>query len=299
MKDFPPFKRTRLAPTPSGYLHLGNVLSFAVTAELARRSGASILLRIDDLDRQRAQPAYVQDIFDTLHFLDIPWDEGPRDFQEFEREYSQVHRMEMYKAAMEELVDKEAVFACNCSRSQLAAGNGGEKYPGTCLVKSIALNTPNVNWRPYTTPDRPLRMKTWPYHSVEAVLPPEMQYFVVRKKDGFPAYQLSSVVDDRHFGVDLVVRGADLWASTLAQLYLASILQEDAFLQTTFYHHPLLMKAGEVKLSKSASDTSIQYFRAAGKRPADVYTMIGRMLHHEGQLNNWQELGALVLESAE
>lgn len=294
MVKVPAFQKTRIAPTPSGYLHLGNILSFALTAELARRSGASILLRIDDLDRQRVQPAYVQDIFDTLQFLEIPWHEGPKNVQEFERDYSQVHRMELYKAALVELVEKDAVFACSCSRSKLAA-DGGEAYRGTCLLQTIALDGPDMNWRLYTSSDRKLRIHTWPYDSKDVVLPGSMQYFVVRKRDGFPAYQLTSVVDDRHFGVDLVVRGADLWPSTLAQLYLASILQEESFLHTTFYHHPLLMKQGDLKLSKSASDTSIQYLRAAGKRPADVYTMIARVLNYQGTINNWQELGGLVL----
>src|SRR5580698_8544901 len=74
------FRKTRIAPTPSGFLHLGNVLSFALTAGLARRSGASILLRIDDLDRERVSREYVEDIFDALNFLGIPWDEGPRNW---------------------------------------------------------------------------------------------------------------------------------------------------------------------------------------------------------------------------
>lgn len=294
MLQNPSFKKTRIAPTPSGYLHLGNALSFALTAAMARRAGASILLRIDDLDRRRVQPAYVQDIFDTLNFLEIPWDEGPRDAATFEKEYSQVHRMPMYEAAWALLGEKNAVFACSCSRSQLTA-EGGDAYSGTCLLKSISLDTPGVNWRLYTSSDRPLRIKNWPYDSAEARLPASMQYFVVRKKDSFPAYQLASVVDDHHYGVDLVVRGADLYDSTLAQLYLATLLQDDAFLQATFYHHPLLTKEGAVKLSKSASDTSIQYWRKAGKSAGDIYTMIATMLGHKEPVSDWEDLGALLL----
>lgn len=291
----PSFGKTRIAPTPSGFLHLGNAFSFALTAAIARRAGARILLRIDDLDRQRVQPAYVQDVFDTLNFLEIPWDEGPRDAEAFEREYSQVHRMPLYEAALAQLEEKHAVFACSCSRSQLAAG-GGEAYPGTCLLKQVPLGTPGVNWRLYTSSDRPLRMKTWPYDSMEVRLPGTMQYFVVRKKDGYPAYQLASLIDDQHFGIDLIVRGADLYDSTVAQLYLASLLQQESFLQTTFYHHPLLMKDGDVKLSKSASDTSVRYWRQAGKTAADVYTMIGALLGHKEPVSDWEDLGALLLE---
>ena len=82
MEKMPSFKKTRIAPTPSGYLHLGNVLSFALTAGLARQTGAGILLRIDDLDKGRVSKDYIDDIFDTLHFLRIPWNEGPRTFSD-------------------------------------------------------------------------------------------------------------------------------------------------------------------------------------------------------------------------
>src|SRR5882762_5324158 len=90
------FTRTRIAPTPSGFLHLGNAFSFALTAKLARETGARLLLRIDDLDRDRVEARYVQDIFETLHFLGIPWDEGPRDILAYEATWSQVYRMDLY-----------------------------------------------------------------------------------------------------------------------------------------------------------------------------------------------------------
>ncbi|HWB90453.1 MAG TPA: glutamate--tRNA ligase family protein, partial [Puia sp.] len=105
------FKLTRIAPTPSGFLHLGNVFSFSLTAALARRTGAEILLRIDDLDRERVQRDYLQDIFDTLTFMQIPWDQGPRNVDDFEREYSQVHRLPLYRAALARLREAGAVYA--------------------------------------------------------------------------------------------------------------------------------------------------------------------------------------------
>jgi glutamyl/glutaminyl-tRNA synthetase len=112
------FNRTRLAPTPSGFLHLGNILSFAITAALAEKTGAKILLRIDDLDRERVNKLYVQDIFDTLNFLEIPWDEGPRDAKEFEQTHSQMQRMAMYREALRQLADEGKVFACTCWSKQ-------------------------------------------------------------------------------------------------------------------------------------------------------------------------------------
>jgi glutamyl-tRNA synthetase len=107
-------------------------------------------------------------------------------------------------------------------------------------------------------------------------LDPGMKDFVIRKKDGFPAYQLTSITDDLHFGVDLIVRGQDLWPSTLAQLYLARLLPGGtAFANATFHHHGLLTEKDGDKLSKSEGATSIQFLRKEGASAADIYKMIG------------------------
>jgi glutamyl-tRNA synthetase len=164
-------------------------------------------------------------------------------------------------------------------------------------------------------------------------LPAEMRDFVVRKKDGFPAYQLSSLVDDLHYGVDLIVRGQDLWASTMAQYYLANFLdggdfgadagdfRTDAadfrsdgerFRAAHFYHHSLLTADGE-KLSKSAGATSIRYLRQHGLTRGEIYALIAGSLEsgntatagsgagaaarqsaHSTPVSNWEELAALV-----
>lgn len=291
----PTFTRTRLAPTPSGYLHLGNVLSFVLTVALARQTGANILLRIDDLDRERANPIYIQDVFDTLNFLEIPWDEGPRNLQEFESEWSQLYRMPLYQKALQQLQDQEAVFACTCSRAQIQRLSVDDTYPGTCCDKQLPLDTGNASWRLKTNNEEPLNVKTLSGEVIHAVLPDAMNYFVVRKKDGYPAYQLSSLMDDMHFGVDMVVRGQDLWASTLAQLYLAEKIGVNAFTNNVFYHHSLLMASGERKLSKSAGDTSVHYLRTHGKSAADIYTAIAQMAGFNVPVNNWEELGRLVI----
>lgn len=283
------FTRTRIAPTPSGFLHVGNVLSFSITAALARKAGAKILLRIDDLDQERVNKQYVQDIFDTLRFLDIPWDEGPRDFAEYEKKYSQLHRMGLYRQALERLRESEHVFACTCSRADIQRVNADGVYPGTCEQKGISLDAENVSWRLQTMEERDLTVKTLGGVGV-ATLPKTMWDFVVRKKDGFPAYQLTSVVDDRYYGVDLVVRGEDLRESTLAQHYLSFPLLEPGFLDITFYHHPLLVDAQDRKLSKSAGDTSIQYLRRQRWSPADVYSWIAGKWKRGAVVKNWDEL---------
>ncbi len=264
------FKLTRIAPTPSGYLHLGNALSFVLTAAIARNTDAHILLRIDDLDRERVDEAYINDIFDTLDFLHIPWQLGPRNVMDFSNEWSQLNRLKIYQPALDHLADNKLVYACTCSRKQLQT----QGYTCNCARREFQLDTPNAAWRLITN-NKPLKINTLLNGEVEFSLPAEMENFIVRKKDGYPAYQLSSLVDDVHFGVDLIIRGEDLWPSTIAQHYLAKVLNLQPFYNATFHHHQLLMVNGVEKLSKSAGGTSLQYMRSHGSTAEDVYFKIG------------------------
>jgi glutamyl/glutaminyl-tRNA synthetase len=268
------FERTRLAPTPSGFLHLGNIYSFGITLGLARRHGARVLLRIDDLDSERKETKYVQDIFDALDFLGIRWDEGPADAETFDRAFSQVTRLQLYQAALERLRAGGLVYACRCSRSEILKKDPAGIYRGACRQKGISLDEPEVSWRLDTTKVIDLHVKTLAGEVVKN-LPGRMHDFVVRRKDGLPAYQLASLVDDVHFGTDLIVRGEDLWDSTLAQLYLAAVLGFEKFSEAAFHHHPLLLGAGGKKLSKSAGDTSVAQLMRSGKTAAEVWTLAG------------------------
>jgi glutamyl/glutaminyl-tRNA synthetase len=292
------YKKTRLAPTPSGFLHLGNVLSFSITAALAIKSGAKTLLRIDDIDQPRVNKEYLQDIFDTLNFLEIPWDEGPRNVKEFEDAYSQVHRMDIYNEALTQLCDNDLVFACSCSRTQLR-NNSTSNNDCPCLEKHIPLTAENVSWRLITNDSNTLEIKNYDGRIIRGTLPAEMKKFVVRRKDGLPSYQLTSVIDDLFYGVDLVVRGEDLWASTLAQNELAKALGKNSFQDIVFYHHPLLIEASGKKLSKSAGATSIRYLRENGKTPADIYTLIAGLMGINERVNNWQQLAGLLIKETE
>jgi len=285
--------KTRIAPTPSGFLHLGNVLSFALTALLAERYQAAILLRIDDMDQQRVRPEYVQDIFDTLNFLELPWHEGPRDAAAFAGEYAQRHRMPLYRQALEQLQDSGRMFACSCSRKDILQLGVSGRYTGACLARNLDPGQPGLSWRLDTRKPEPLMMSTL-QGAVAVALPEDQQYFVVRKKDGCPAYQLSSVMDDAHFGINLIVRGQDLYASTIAQLYLAGVLGNDAFQRSLFYHHPLLTLPDGSKLSKSAGATSVRYLRREGKTPSAVFTLIGNQLGIPGTLKDWRGLSMLL-----
>lgn len=264
MKNKELFNKTRIAPTPSGYLHTGNAFSFLLTAALAKKYGAEILLRIDDLDKERVRKEYIQDIFHTLDYLDIHYQQGPVNEEELYNNWSQTTRIHLYNDFLTQLAGQGLVYACDCSRQQVLQADTVGRYPGTCRQKSIPLNAAGVNWRIKTDHSVSLLLHDWLRGPVSVTLPEAMHDFVVRKKDGLPAYQLASLTDDHHFGIDLIVRGQDLWDSTLAQLYLSRQLGLFSFEKVVFLHHPLLVNQQGGKLSKSAGDTSIRSHRERG-----------------------------------
>ncbi len=265
------FQKTRIAPTPSGYLHLGNALSFSLTAALADAYGAAIVLRIDDLDQQRVNIDYIEDIFATLKLLGIHWDEGPLDEGGFQQQYSQLQRLPLYEELLRQLAAHKRVYACTCSRSEILKRNAAGYYDGYCRDRQLPLDTPNACWRLYTTQEETIVVNELLVGSKQERLPADMYDFVVRKKDGLPAYQVTSLADDCHYGIDLIVRGKDLWPSTIAQLYLAQLLDKRAFLQVTFLHHPLLLNKDGEKMSKSAGATAIKTLRERGVTTAELF----------------------------
>lgn len=289
-------QRTRLAPTPSGYLHAGNLFSFLLTDALARRSGARLLLRIDDLDQPRFREAYLRDIFDSLRFFGINWQEGPADPAGFNNQFSQMLRRPLYESFLLRLREKKLVYACRCSRSQLARYPVDAGYPGTCRHLNIPLDEPGVSWRLRCNPSEQLELNSLEQGPMKCSLPASMQDFVVRKKDGLPSYQLASLADDLHFGVDLIVRGSDLWPSTLAQLYLARLLGEEKFAAIRFFHHPLLLGSEGEKLSKSAGAGSLFQLRQQGVPLQDILDLLAAQSGLAGGYSNAALLGDALLE---
>ncbi|MBN7816543.1 glutamate--tRNA ligase family protein [Algoriphagus pacificus] len=274
-------KLTRIAPTPSGFLHLGNLYSFLLTKALAEKHQAKILLRIDDLDRDRYRQEYVQDIFDTLDFMEIGYDLGPKTIKEFESEWSQIHRMNSYLDALDKLRDAKVLFACDCTRKRIQQLDSSGYYLGYCLDRRIPLERPETAWRFNTFYTDFIKMKSYPDQEKAYTLPEDGAFFIVRKKDRLPAYQLTSVVDDIHYGVDFIVRGTDLLSSSLDQLVVAEALENKEFSQIIFHHHALLKGPNKTKLSKSEGATSIQFLRNEGKKPKDIYQMIGNLINQE------------------
>ena len=245
LKNLPDGPRLRLAPTPSGFLHLGNGLNFTLNWLAARsRPSGKLLLRIDDLDADRTRPEFVEDIFRTLDWLGIQPDEGPSSPDDFEQNWSQQHRLDLYETMLNSLKINDLLFACGKSRKELAVF--GKNYPPEFREQNLSLDSPEVAWRVKTGPGFPL---------------PD---FVVRRRDGVPAYQIASLADDVFFKMTHLVRGHDLKESSLAQHFLAEKLGLAEFQKIEIFHHPLVKNAAGEKLSKSAGADSLKMMREGG-----------------------------------
>ncbi len=268
---------TRIAPTPSGYLHAGNGAAFILAWKLAREAGGKILLRIDDLDAERVRTEYVEDIFETLHWLGVDWDEGPRNAEELKSTWSQHLRKTRYQELVEQLREGGHLYACSCSRKDKHDRTGTFDYDGHCRTLNLPFDHPDCSWRLRLPRDEKVSWRTWPDGKLrEAAL--AMPDPVIRQRNGFPAYQIASLADDVQFGIDLVVRGADLRDSTAIQLYLASLLGMEAFMHAHFLHLPLVLDANGVKCSKSHGSDSLSAARLAGEDPRTIHQLADRLI---------------------
>jgi glutamyl/glutaminyl-tRNA synthetase len=226
---------TRFAPTPSGYLHLGNAVNAQLVAWLAAAHGGTVALRIDDMDAPRYRPEYVRDIFRTLEWLGIDWQLGPVDESDFEAHHSLRHRTAYYRAELSAAADRGLrLYACRCTRSQLTGPPSGG-CPGGCRDAGHAHAAGETSVRA----------------CVPADLCPEIGDVVLWRRDDLPAYHLASVIEDRDLAVTHVVRGEDLRASTQVQLFLAPYLDAVSFTAACIVHHGLVTDADGSKLSKS------------------------------------------------
>lgn len=235
---------TRIAPTPSGYLHVGNAVNFVLTRWLAERSGARLVLRIDDFDRTRTRPEYVADIFTTLQWLGIGVDLGPADPGELERTWSMSTRRDQLAAARDALLadHPESVFVCRCSRTELDG-------QGRCVAGCRDRRIPLTEGRSVVRLHVPEGVTESVGGAPTAVEPGD---HVLWRRDDQPAYHLGSVVVDEDLGVTTIVRGVDLLAASALQRHLARLLGAPNFLEVDLRHHGLLRDEHGAKLSKSA-----------------------------------------------
>jgi glutamyl-tRNA synthetase len=273
--------RGRFAPSPTGALHLGSAAAAMLCAAAARAAGGGLLLRMEDLDRERVVAGCATAILDDLRWIGLRWDEGP-DAGGPCGPYTQSERTPLYEAAIAHLEAQGLVFLCDCSRAEIAraasaphAGEEGPRYPGTCRP---------LGMRPRAF-KRPPAVRLAVPHDERAhvaledrVLGPLVEDvaqgtgdFVLRRGDGVFAYQLAVVVDDLAMGVTEVVRGADLASSAPRQALLARLLGGEA---PRFAHVPLLLGEGGERLAKRARGVPLAEQRAQGAAPAALVRAI-------------------------
>ena len=233
---------SRLAPTPSGFLHRGNAVNFVLTWLLTRQAGGALHLRIDDLDRARLRPAYLDNIFRVIDWLGLDYDHGPTGPDDFLRHHSQLLHLPAYNAVLARLAQQPGLVQAS-TRSRTAEAE-----------TPVSLETPGAAWRAHVPAGTEISIPNARQGVAHVPLGALMPDFVVRKKDGVAAYQVASIVDDLRLGTNLVVRGLDLQPSTAAQLWLAGQLSETSAFNVArvrFLHHPLLTNEAGQKLSKS------------------------------------------------
>lgn len=291
--------RTRIAPTPSGYLHIGNAFSFLLTALLMKKHGGTILLRIDDIDDERKRPEYIDDIFISLGWLGIEWQEGPSGPSDFEQNWSQHKRIDIYNNMLSQLREAKVLFACECSRKKLASLEG-YAYPGTCEQLNIPPDAPDTSWRIHVPANRTVKFHDEIKGDVEYSLGEYSGSFIVRKRNRLPSYQLTSLADDVHFRINYIVRGEDLLSSTASQLYLAQKLNLTSFQEAKFLHHKLEKDEQGHKLSKTAGSISLQYMRRHDIKVSQVYKLFAeQFLGLENQrIETFRQLEQLYLNSS-
>jgi glutamyl-tRNA synthetase len=227
--------RGRLAPSPTGLLHLGHACTFWTAYQRALQNSGTLILRNEDLDPQRSKPEFVSAFIEDLHWLGIHWSEGPDVGGEY-GPYSQSERRDFYLQAWRELRDGGYIYPCSCSRKDLAqsasAPNEGDDelmYSGRCRCRIGEAKTfdepAGVNWR-FRVPDgEAIEFKDLRQGPQSYVAGHDFGDFVVWRRDDVPAYQLAVVVDDAAMRITEVVRGADLLRSTARQILLICALQ--------------------------------------------------------------------------
>ena len=269
---------TRLAPSPTGALHIGNARTFVLNYLLARRNGWRVLMRVEDLDGPRVRPGATEGMLETLAWLGLQW-ETPAVVQS--------ERADIYAAALNRLIKAGSAYPCTCSRRdvELAASaphadDGANAYPGTCRGRFASAEHATeqtgrpVAWRlrvsdePITVADRFCGERTFN-------LARNGGDFVIVKNSHQAAYQLAVVVDDAAAGVDAVVRGDDLLESAARQILLRRALGLTP--EPAYWHLPLVVGPDGLRLAKRHGDSRLSYYRSRGATRQRVLGLIGAM----------------------
>ena len=296
--------RGRLAPSPTGYLHVGHARTFWTASQRAREAGGTLVMRMEDLDPDRSKSIYADAAIDDLRWLGIRWQEGPDKGGPY-APYVQSRRRATYLAAWRKLLRLGYLYPCRCSRKDLESALGAPHervttgaheafgkldgkldlmddepiYPGTCRNlqgKAPQLPGPTVsdietpdgiNWR-FRVPDgEPIEFEDRNLGRKRFVAGQDFGDFVVWRRDGGPSYQLACVADDAAMGITEVVRGADLLKSTARQILLYRALGFEA---PQWYHCRLVVDHNGRRLAKRHDSLSLRALRQRGLTPMNI-----------------------------
>ena len=274
--------RGRIAPTPSGYLHLGHARTFWTAMLRARRRRGDLILRMDDLDPGRSKPEYINAAVEDLNWFGIDWREGS-ERKPSDGPFYQSQRMDFYRAALHRLIDLGRVYRCYCSRKDVRsaslaphAGDEGPLYSGKCRA-NVGIETPQSSdrvpcWRFRVETGGCVRFRDGARGDVSFTAGVDFGDFVVWRQDGVPAYQLAVVVDDHEMGVTEVVRGEDLLLSTCRQILIFEALGWGI---PNFFHCPLMLNDAGERLSKRSDSMALRDYRARGWSPERIREEFG------------------------
>lgn len=276
--------RTRLAPSPTGAQHLGNARTHLLTYWAARKLGAQLVFRIDDLDSPRVKPWAIEQAVEDLRWLGIEWDSGP---------ILQSSHSDRYQSALADLTGSpdNLAYPCYCSRKEIAESLSAphesrfpgepDRYPGTCSDFRVGdpIKDGDHCWR-LRAADESLRFDDLVLGEETCNPARDLGDFPIRTKTGQATYQLAVVVDDMAQEVDLVIRGRDLVASTFRQLQLYSLLGRTP---PSYAHVPLVLGLDGRRLAKRHGDTRLSFYRERGIRPEQI---IGWAAHSAGLVDN-------------
>lgn len=289
----------RFAPSPSGRMHLGNAFSALLAWLSVRSAGGKILLRVEDLDPVRCNRSYADQIEADYRWLGLDWDRGGRMGG---TNYYQSNRSEIYEAYLKVLRQKELIYPCFCTRNQLHAASAPHATDGTVLYAGTCRNLSQAEQMERAKLRKPALRVRVPGETVcftDTVMGDVSQRldqacgdFILRRSDGVHAYQLAVVVDDALMGVNQVVRGADLLASTPRQIWLQRQL---GFPQPQYCHVPLLYGRDAHRLSKRQKDLDLGALRSAGKRPEEI---VGQLACWAGMMDRPEPISARELVGA-
>jgi len=269
---------TRLAPSPTGALHLGNARTFLINWLLARQKGWRILLRVEDLDSPRVKAGADRMLMDDLAYLRLDWDEGP---------IYQSKRQDEYAAAVRKLLERNLAYPCICTRKEvdLAASaphaeDGASVYPGTCRgrfasVEEAAAYAGKPPAIRFAAADKTIEFEDGFLGRRTFNVARELGDFVIAKSDGTAAYHLAVVVDDLAAGVDQIVRGDDLLESTPRQILLYQALEPSTAIPR-YTHLPLVVGSDGRRLAKRHGDTRLQTYRQMGVKPGRLLALLAK-----------------------